>query len=190
MSAILLNRSRRAQVDYILWGFLEQWPTPQALLSTSNEATKASGGFQNTNNHDNLRKWLQPLGLQIRRSQGLVQFCKDYLSLLEAKRRQMKKIPAMSSEHPPSETSKGKERKDVIDSSDPAFHLTRDEILGLYNCGEYVADAYQIFIANHSINNKAKVDWKTLQPKDHALASYVEWKRSIDMSRKQDLQGA
>jgi len=184
VSAILLNRSRRAQVDYILWGFLEQWPTPQALLASSNAARNAHSVARNTNDHDDLRKWIQPLGLQTRRSQGLVQFCKDYLCLLNEKRRQMKPIPTTSS-RTTSERQKEKGAINADDSNDPAFHLTRDEILGLYNCGEYVADAYQIFIVNHTDSNK-KEDWKNLNPKDHALLAYVEWKRSADTGGNHD----
>lgn len=166
VSAILLNRSRRPQVDYILWGFLEQWPTPQSLLATSNEATEAQSFGGNTNDHEDLRTWIQPLGLHTRRSQGLVKFCKDYLSLLDDKRVQIKVPTSPSTEH------------------NPAFHLTREEILGLYNCGEYVADAYQIFIANHAIDSNSKVDWKNLHPKDHALMAYVEWRRSVDTGKQ------
>lgn len=176
VSAILLNRSRRAQVDYILWCVLEQWPTPQALLASTNVGTKKTLCSGNINEHDALRKLIQPLGLKTRRSQGLVQFSKEYLSLLEHKQNQSTILSTV----PKPERHKEESGNGFHSRNDVAFHLTRDEILGLYNCGDYVADVYQIFIANYTVSSNAKVEWKNLHPQDHALAAYVEWKRSVE----------
>jgi endonuclease III len=127
MCTILLNRTRRTQVDGIFTGFLERWPTPEATLAADVEE---------------ICHWIMPLGIKGRRSRGILKFCKEYLDLLKIER------------------EKGTER--------PEFHLTRSEIMGLFHCGEYAADAYQIFIQR---------DWTNLYPKDHALRAYVEWKR-------------
>ncbi|CAJ1940174.1 unnamed protein product [Cylindrotheca closterium] len=183
VSAILLNRSRRAQVDYILWGVLEKWPTPQALLASTNVVTKKNdeSSTGNIHDHDALKKLVTTLGLQTRRSQGLVRFSKEFLSLLEEKTTKSKSTSTL-----PNSEGKMSNENGLRSYNDAAFNLTRDEILGLYNCGDYVADAYHIFIANHAVNCNTKVDWKRLQPQDHALAAYVEWKRSVQSSHRQD----
>lgn len=126
MCTILLNRTRRIQVDAIFLGFLERWPTPEATLAADVEEVCA---------------WIKPLGIKGRRSKGILRFCRGYLDLLQRKGEQC--------------------------TARPAFHLTRTEIMSLYHCGEYAADAYQIFIRRNLTN---------FYPHDHALRAYVEWK--------------
>ena len=90
---------------------------------------------------DEICALITPLGIKGRRSRGILRFCKEYLQLRSSK----------------------------SDKKNSEFKFSRNEILGLYHCGDYAADAYQIFIQK---------DWKHLHPKDHALRAYVEWKRS------------
>lgn len=66
---------------------------------------------------------LQPLGLGHRRAIGIGKFSQDYLKLLGRKAR------------------KGSGSYD-----DVAKHLSRNDILNLFQCGDYASDAYRIFI--------------------------------------------
>lgn len=148
LSTILLNRTRRIQVDTIMYMFLTLWPTPEATIEADlNEMTHR----------------IAPLGIKHRRAMGVVQFSKDFLRLVEEKT-----VQNNSKRHEPEQRtafipSVATKRERVM------FELTRSDIMNLYHCGEYAADAYQIFIQR---------DWQIIQPRDHALLAYVEWKRS------------
>jgi hypothetical protein len=155
LSAILLNRTRRIQVDSVMYTFLQQWPTPEATIEADvNEMSHR----------------IAPLGIKYRRAKGIVQFSKDYLGLVEvhSKQQQQQQQTEASSTTATTSTS-------TTTSSDNkkkvTFQWTRSEILNLFHCGDYAADAYQIFIQR---------DWQTIQPRDHALLAYVEWKRSVE----------
>lgn len=91
---------------------------------------------------------IAPMGIRNRRARGIMQFSKEYMELLKSKVNQ-------------GETMKP--------SKEASFHLSEDEIKRFYNCGQYVADAYRIFINR---------DWTT-NSADHALEAYVEWKRGL-----------
>eukprot|EP00980_Cylindrotheca_fusiformis_P005905 scaffold1242_cov123-Cylindrotheca_fusiformis.AAC.14 len=127
LCTILLNRTRRSQVDAVLHDFIEFWPTPEALLVADVEE---------------VCNLIKPLGMKGRRSRGILRFCREYLDLVQKKR------------------TEGIER--------PACHLSRAEVSSLYYCGEYAADAYQIFIHR---------DLTNLHPNDKALKAYAEWKK-------------
>lgn len=135
LSTILLNRTRRIQVDGVLVRFLEAWTTPEAtLLADITEMTNL----------------IAPLGIKHRRARGIVQFSQEYLALVQRKQQEDSKTTTTT-------------------TSRVSFQFTREEILNLYHCGDYAADAYQIFIQR---------DWKDFHPRDYALRAYVEWKRS------------
>lgn len=89
---------------------------------------------------NDIARCIAPLGIHVRRSRGILIFCSDYVALLDKKKKSMKRAE---------------------------FYLTRSEIMGMYHCGEYAADVYEIFIQKQ---------WRNVQPKDHALKAYVEWK--------------
>jgi len=133
LSAIMLNRTTRCQVDVVLYAFLERWPDAKSV-SLANEMEVADV--------------ILPLGLRFKRSQGIIRFSKEWLELLARK----------ASLH----------NKDHI--LDAAFSLTREDVLGLYNCGDYAYDAYRIFVQN-------VLDAVTT---DHALQIYVDYHRGID----------
>jgi endonuclease III len=125
LCTILLNRTQRKQgVDLILWEFLKSWPTPRSVLA---------------GNVQEIAKRIARLGMHQKRSQGLQQFCRDYIELLENKETQ-------------------------------EFDWSRVDITKLYHCGDYAADAYQIFIQKK---------WHTVNSKDYALRAYCEWKRTF-----------
>lgn len=74
LSAILLNRTCRAQVDTVLHTFLRHWPT-YATVACIDEGDESS-------RHE-LCKILRPLGICYRRSAGIIRFSKDYANLLQ-----------------------------------------------------------------------------------------------------------
>jgi hypothetical protein len=93
---------------------------------------------------------VSPMGMTNRRARGIIQFCRDYLALLGGKR---------VHHHDQSSLTEAAE-----------FWFTRKEICSLFYCGEYAADAYQLFI---------KQDFSSpVLSKDHALVAYSYWKRS------------
>jgi hypothetical protein len=50
------------------------------------------------------------------------------------------------------------------------MNLSRSDIMGLYGCGEYAADAYEIFILGKHNN---------ISTSDHALQYFVDFKRGV-----------
>lgn len=128
LCAILLNRTRRSQVDKVMYAFLNTWPTAESVLGGDLEC---------------MGRILQPLGIHYRRSEGIVRFTKQYLEMLD--------------------------RKESSGVHNAAFQLSQQEIMSLYNCGEYAFGAYRLFILQD-------VDF---DPEDHALRSYAEYQRSV-----------
>lgn len=155
MSTILLNRTRRNQVDGVMAQFLEWWPAPQAVIAmAANDPALAT-----------LTNLIAPLGIKNRRARGIVRFCQDYLQLVAQKQQQ---DAAMASDEV-SCSSETTDARTIRDSDTVECQFTRQEILNLYHCGEYCADAYEIFVQRK---------WKNIYPKDHALRAYVEWQQS------------
>jgi hypothetical protein len=116
-----------------------------------------------------MTRLIVPLGFHKRRAKGIVQFTKDYVALIHQKKTKKRK------EH--QQLSSDSTNNDDDDDSPKTrnsveFQLTRQEILRLFHCGAYCADAYQIFIRR---------DWATLSLSDHALKAFVEWQQSQSM---------
>lgn len=88
-----------------------------------------------------------PMGLRFRRAQGIIRFSREWLELLGRKATTLNK-----------------------ESSCAAFSLTKEEVIGLYNCGDYAYDAYRIFI-------QGNVNAVTT---DHALQIYVDYHRGLE----------
>eukprot|EP00977_Amphora_coffeiformis_P017855 scaffold5987_cov203-Amphora_coffeaeformis.AAC.6 len=70
LSTVMLNRTSRAQVDHVLFGFLQRWPSPQKAVQAS---TEEIGGV------------IRSLGLGNKRAHGIQRFSADYLALMEIK---------------------------------------------------------------------------------------------------------
>lgn len=164
LSTILLNRTRRNQVDGVLSQLLDRWPTPQTLINMTNGGNEENVG----RSLDELITLIGPLGIKNRRARGIVRFCEDYVDLVTQRREQ--------------EGLKIVHRRDGRVVEHVEFQFTREEILNLYHCGDYCADAYQIFVQR---------DWENLHPTDHALRAYVEWQNSQTdlLSQKRDTAG-
>lgn len=162
LSTILLNRTRRIQVDRVMFRFLQLWPTVEDVLTAD---VRAMGEV------------ISPLGIHKRRAEGIHRVSTEFVSLVNKKTKETEENENPGQEERLSCNSLAAATKIDRPSrrrrrrrSDTAFRLTRSEITNFYNCGDYAADAYQLFILQ---------DWKNLRPKDHALNAYVEWKRSI-----------
>lgn len=147
MSTILLNRTRRNQVDGALSRVLSRWPTPAAVVDISN----GQGQHFQT-----LVEIIAPLGIKNRRAKGIVRFCKDYTALIKRKKEERGLIKSV-------------EQSEEGFATEIEFTFTRQEVLSLFHCGDYCADAYQIFV-------QRKFDF---HPRDHALLAYVEWQKSV-----------
>ncbi|KAL3921768.1 MAG: hypothetical protein SGILL_002569 [Bacillariaceae sp.] len=86
-----------------------------------------------------------PLGMTYKRARGIVRFCKDFTALLQ--------------------------KKGFMEETQPlAVSWTREEITDMFYCGDYAADAYQIFVLG-DVHSAVKSN-------DHALLAYVDWKQS------------
>jgi 3-methyladenine DNA glycosylase/8-oxoguanine DNA glycosylase len=136
---IFLNRTQRKMIDRTLYRFLRRWPTATDVISYASEDESLR----------DLIDMVAPLGLTHKRARGIVRFCKEFVSLMEAKR----------AEDEQESTSIGK------------LVLDRDDVTNLFFCGNYAADAYQIFIRK-DVHTPVRSD-------DHALLAYTDWKRSV-----------
>lgn len=174
LCTILLNKTRRIQVDTVMHDFLQRWDRPEAIYSTSTNASM-------------ICDCISPLGLGHKRSDGIIRFCNDYLNLLQSKMIYMEEKKGEDERTPSGKTSSS--TTDVGASvaastsrghgqnqnhREEEFKFSRKEILSLYYCGDYAADAYQIFIRH---------DWKHVQSSDYALQKYVEWKAIVSDSK-------
>ena len=148
ISAILLNRTSRVQVDAALFQFLRLWPDATA-------ATKADP--------EEMALVIQPLGLRNKRARGIIRFSTEYLSLLKSKQQNE------NGSNPEAVASAA--TVDDYEKTSAAFHLSREDILGLFYCGEYVQAAYQLFIRR---------DLRTDHP-DRALTWYTSYQRERKM---------
>jgi endonuclease III len=145
LSTIFLNRTSRSQVDPILHHFLDKWPTASAAVEADL--------------HE-MSTLLKPLGLHHQRAAGIIQFSGDYLSLL--------------SHGSVSCTGDGSTFSLPVDASESkSTRLTREDILRIFNCGEYAGDAFKIFIQKCN----------DFVPTDAVLKVYVEYQRarSLDL---------
>lgn len=126
ISTILLNRTCRDQVDFIMFQLLEEYP---------NAGSMANGDF------NIISSIIRPIGMRLRRAETLRRFSKEYNLLLTRRTEQ-----------------------------NDEMNLSRSDIMGLYGCGEYAADAFEIFILGKHEN---------ISTSDHALQYFVDFKRGI-----------
>jgi len=154
LSTIFLNRTRRIQVDVVMFRYLQRWPTAEATIAAVEK---------NDNIVTQMSDVIAPLGIKYRRAKGIVRFSREYLDLLKSKSSNCSSLVGLGS-------TERTTNKNTNDNESASFHFTRAEIQNLYHCGEYAADAYQIFVQK---------DWKTMNrpPRDHALLAYVEWQK-------------
>lgn len=155
LSTIMLNKTSRAQVDTVLCSFLNRWPDARSAAEA---------------NPDEVLEVITSLGLH-KRAETIVKFSKDYLELVEKKKKSQVPELAISKYFPkqkpsyqiiPSATGPDKDAGAPCTSSQikqktlqskydhsprvlGEYRLTKEEILKLFGCGQYALDAYQIF---------------------------------------------
>jgi endonuclease III len=191
LCTIFLNRTQRKQVDCILDPFLHRWPTPESLMIMAQPVDETDGTITNDHNDDyngntvnnpknndreavletSIAELISPMGMTNRRARGILRFCKDYLSLLATKQKTVSNDnqleEALSSSSPSAIEVVAAQYNDHDENE---FTFTRREICSLFYCGDYAADAYQLFIQQ---------DFKSpILSRDHALLAYSYWKRS------------
>ena len=143
---LLLNKTRRKQsLDIILFHLFKRWPTAKSAMEDIDHDEGEVRRFVFT------LVWRTGLGHS--KANAFIRLSREFLILLAAKRQMIDK----------SKNSKLYERVE--------FELTRKEIKQVYNCGDYAADAYQIFI---------RKDFKSpVLSNDHMLLAYMEWKNRL-----------
>lgn len=182
---ILLNRTCRYQIDTILDIFLKNWPAPETLLLQQ----LIEKQHKNKDNNDNevndisstllyksLSEVLRPLGINNKRAYGIIRFTNEFLNLLMMKTKQNESIIIKEEVTLKSQLSNNINNKinfimpfqQQQEYHQMSFNLTRKEILSLYGCGEYAADAYQIFIQCNI----------HIKPNDTYLCNYIDYQRS------------
>lgn len=97
---------------------------------------------------------IQPMGIAQKRATGIIRFSKDYLALL---------------------ARKAAVADDINDENIASRRFSRDDILSLYNCGDYAAAAYKLFIQK---------DYWSEEPCDHALRAYASYQRSLSVVQR------
>lgn len=151
----MLNRTTRVQVDSVLNTFLTTWPDPESVVRASVE---------------DISNVIRPLGICHRRAKAIIRFSKEYIDLTKQKKEEGKEDGGVKSR------MQNLLAKNPVNGSHgrtvscQEFMLTRDEVLNLYNCGQYAYDAYQIFVQRrkHTVTS------------DHALQYYVDYYRGLN----------
>lgn len=143
---MLLNKTQRKQnLDCIIFHLFNRWSTADSVVKDAELHEKDVYHF--------VFALVRPAGLGHSKAKAFVRLSRDYLLLLASKSQVMDK----------NENSRVCKRVE--------FDLTRKEVKQLFNCGDYAADAYQIFI---------RKDFKSpVLSNDYILQAYVEWKRSL-----------
>lgn len=146
ISTMLLNKTQRKQnLDYILFHLFTRWPTADAVVKDADHDEEHVHLF--------VFSLVRPAGLGKLKSIAFVRLSREYLGLLGSKRQAVD------------------ENEDCRNCKRVEFELTRENVKQLFNCGDYAADAYQIFI---------RKDFKSpVLSNDRILMAYVEWKRSL-----------
>lgn len=142
---MLLNKTQRKQnLDSILYHLFLRWPTADSVVKDAD--------LDEEEVHLFVFALVRRAGQGQRKARALVQLSRDYLHILESK-------------------SQSNEKNQISARKGVEFELTRVDVKQLFNCGDYAADAYQIFI---------RKDFDTpILSNDQMLLAYVEWKRSL-----------
>jgi len=153
---MLLNKTQRKQnLDGILFHLFERWPTAESVVKDADDDEESIRDF--------VFGLVRPTGLGHAKAKAFVRLSRDYILLLNEKIEQVDSLQQDETiiiNDRNCGTLKGVE-----------FQLTRKEVQKLFNCGDYAADAYQIFIQK---------DFRSaVLSNDHMLVAYAEWKRSL-----------
>ena len=134
VSTILLNRTCREQVDYVMFKLLENYSDAKYMAKAE---------------PSDISSIIRPLGIRHRRADTLIRFSKEYIALIQAAEDESEKLAQ--------------------------FNLNRSEVTKLRGCGQYAADAYDIFILGR---------YDDICVSDHALQCYIDHKRGTAAVQK------
>ena len=152
---MLLNKTQRKQnLDGILFRLFQRWPNAESVVKGADDDEEAVRLFVFTQ--------VRPAGLGHSKAKAFVRLSRDYLLLLATKSQDIDPLPCRDTSAITSVASRRRGEE---------FDLTRKEVKQLFNCGDYAADAYQIFV---------RKDFESsVVSSDYILVAYVEWKRSL-----------
>mmetsp|Transcript_16285 Transcript_16285/g.24448 ORF Transcript_16285/g.24448 Transcript_16285/m.24448 type:complete len:444 (-) Transcript_16285:28-1359(-) len=119
ISAILLNRTCREQVDLVLLELLRSYPNCMAM---SNAKQK------------NISDIIRPIGMRNRRADTLIRFSTEFMTLMTSKK----------TRYNDDDNTKKVNAKDC-NRNRISGHFSREEVIQLYGIGIYAADVYEIF---------------------------------------------
>ncbi|OEU22561.1 hypothetical protein FRACYDRAFT_232718 [Fragilariopsis cylindrus CCMP1102] len=176
ISTILLNKTKRNQnIDRILFRLFQRWPTVESVVKDANNDEEAV--------RDYIFNQVRITGLGRNKSKAFVQLSRDFLLLITTKNQnkidlfvpycQYTSTTATNTTTTCTSTSGSTAISPIIRRREVEFDLTRKEVKNISNCGDYAADAFQIFI-------RKDLDLPIIS-NDYILVAYVEWKRSLDI---------
>ena len=153
---IFLNKTQRKQgIDAIIFRLLKRWPTAESVVKDADDDEEAVREY--------IFSLVRPTGLGRTKANAFVLLSRDYLSLLTTKNQRVDQFP--NGDMPIGNTIDSARCKEM------EFNLTRSEVKQIFSCGDYAADAYQIFV---------RKDFQSpVVSNDYILVAYVEWKRSL-----------
>uniref|UniRef100_A0A7S4AAU8 Uncharacterized protein n=1 Tax=Pseudo-nitzschia australis TaxID=44445 RepID=A0A7S4AAU8_9STRA len=156
ISTMLLNKTQRKQnLDGILFHLFQRWPTAESVVEDADDDEEAISLL--------VFALVRPTGLGRSKAKAFVKLSRDYVALLISKSQEFGPSHCNEKSMITTETSCCCEGMEL--------DLTREEVKQIFNCGDYAADAYQIFVRG---------DFESpVFSNDDMLLAYVEWKRSL-----------
>jgi hypothetical protein len=169
ISTMLLNKTKRNQnIDRILFRLFQRWLTVESVVKDAN------------NDEDTVRDYIftqvRITGLGRNKSKAFVQLSRDFLLLITTKNQNNIDLFVPYCQYTSTSatnTTTSTAVSPIIRHREVEFNLTRKEVKNISNCGDYAADAFQIFI-------RKDFDLPIIS-NDYILVAYVEWKRSLNI---------
>jgi hypothetical protein len=177
ISTILLNKTKRNQnIDRILFHLFQRWPTAESVVKDANNDEEAV--------RDYIFNQVRITGFGRNKSKAFVQLSRDYLLLITTSTKNQNNVNSFipygqytststSNATTTTATATSTAVSSIIRRREVEFTLTRKEVKNIFNCGDYAADAFQIFIR--------KDLGLPIISNDYILVAYVEWKRSLNI---------
>lgn len=148
ISTMLLNKTQRKQnVDGTLFYLFQKWPNAASVVNDAgvDEDTVLRFVFS----------LVRPAGFGRSKAKSFVRLSRDYMSLVATKSQEVQSSDSCT----------------TCTNYEIEFGLARNEVKQLFGCGDYAADAYQLFV---------RKDFESpLLSNDMMLLAYVEWRRSV-----------
>ena len=210
ISTIFLNRTRRIQVDRILYKFFERYPTPKDLLIVVNEggnssicSEEAESNKEQYNSNieiEILSSMIRPLGFNHRRAKGIIQFTHDYVQLIKEKKK-LKLLQQTEEEETRTEQQQQQHQQQqqrcnenhviVKKEEDSTTTMQEDDsaVPPEFQFSRkdveslYQCGTYAADAYEIFIRKNWDTNSKQQPPTDHALRAYIEWKNSLNLNK-------